>query len=418
MKGKILQLAILFQIFFVANVQSQSTWQTQSAPVSTDLISVCFTDTSHGWIASENGMILYTEDAGKDWQSLAQIENFIPSKLWFNSTQLGWIAGKFTNRADTAFILRTVNGGGDWEIIFEGAGITLNDLFFINDTMGWTVGWELTGNDPVSLILHTVNGGDMWVMPQGPRIQNELYSIHFRDVDYGQACGQDGIFFTTNNGGRNELSGWAMNIAIPSFGKDLYDIFNGGNDYGCAVGEGGFVLFTKDKWANHLDYNTTSGDTLLAVTGLADGTGIWAAGRNGYVAGIQYSFLGLGVYEENHITSHDLNDIMAVDDHHIWAVGDNGTIIFRGMNPTGIHDNVAQKHFSVFPNPAGDYIHISCISNDNVNGISMFSADGRLVEFNRHTGGFTEKVLDVSGLPEGFYLLKVNSEIYKITVAR
>ena len=51
MKGKILQLAILFQIFFVANVQAQSTWQTQSAPVSADLISVCFTDTSHGWIA-------------------------------------------------------------------------------------------------------------------------------------------------------------------------------------------------------------------------------------------------------------------------------------------------------------------------------------------------------------------------------
>jgi hypothetical protein len=247
---------------------------------------------------------------------------------------------------------------------------------------------------------------------------NELYSVHFRDINYGQACGQDGIFFTTNNGGRNELSGWAMNIAIPSYGKDLYDIFNGGDNYGCAVGEGGFVLFTKDKWANNLDYNTASGDTLLAVTGLKDGTGFWAAGKNGYVAGVQYSFLGLGVFEEDHITSCDLNDIITVSDHHIWAVGDNGTIMFRGMNPTGMHDNVIQKHFYVFPNPAKDNIRISYMSNDNVNDISLFSADGKSVQLKQYPGTSTEKVLDVSGLSEGFYLLKVNNEVYKITICR
>ena len=417
MTRMILKLAILFQLFYNVDLHAQLAWQEQTAPVSADLISVCFADSVHGWIASENGIILYTENAGKVWNSLAQIDNFIPSKLWFISTQLGWITGKFTDRADTVSILRTVNGGSIWDIVFDGAGITLNDLFFINDTMGWTVGWEHSGNDPISLILHTVNGGDSWIMSQGPRIQNELYGIHFRDIDYGQACGQDGIFFTTNNGGRNEL-GWATNIAIPSYSKDLYDIFNGGNDYGCAVGEGGFVLFTKDKWVNHLDYNTTIGDTLLAVTGLTDGSGIWTAGRNGYVAGVQYSFLGLGVYEEGHITSQDLNDIMTVSDHHIWAVGDNGTIMFRGMNPTGIHPNIIQQHFSIYPNPAKDNIQIRCMSNDDVNSISLFSADGRPVQFKQQPGGFAERVLNISGLPEGFYLLKVNSEIYKISIAR
>jgi photosystem II stability/assembly factor-like uncharacterized protein len=418
MKQVILNFAVCLLFACPLCLQGQLTWQTQSAPVNENLISVCFSDTAHGWIATDNGTVLYTGNAGKDWETRVQIENFMPTKLWFSNTQLGWISGKFTNRADTAFILRTVNGGSDWEIIFDGAGITLNDLFFINDTMGWTVGWERSGDDPISLILYTVNGGDSWIMPQGPRIMNELYSVHFRDINYGQACGQDGIFFTTNNGGRNELSGWAMNIAIPSYGKDLYDIFNGGDNYGCAVGEGGFVLFTKDKWANNLDYNTASGDTLLAVTGLKDGTGFWAAGKNGYVAGVQYSFLGLGVFEEDHITSCDLNDIITVSDHHIWAVGDNGTIMFRGMNPTGMHDNVIQKHFYVFPNPAKDNIRISSMSDDNVNDISLFSADGKSVQLKQYPGTSTEKVLDVSGLSEGFYLLKVNNEVYKITICR
>ncbi len=370
MKGKILQLAILFQLFYNVDIHAQLAWQTQSAPVSTKLISVCFADTVHGWIASENGVVLYTENAGKGWNSLAQIENFIPSKIWFTSTQLGWITGKFTDRADTVSILRTVNGGSIWDIVFDGAGITLNDLFFINDTMGWTVGWEHSGNDPISLILHTVNGGDSWIMSQGPRIQNELYGIHFRDIDYGQACGQDGIFFTTNNGGRNEL-GWATNIAIPSYSKDLYDIFNGGDDYGIAVGESGFVLFTKDKWANHLEYYTNSKDTLLTITGLQNGLGYWAAGKNGCVVRIQYSILGLGLYEESRITSHDLNDIFAFNDHHIWTVGDNGTIMFFGMNTTGTHDEIIQQHLSIYPNPAKENIFISSMNDFDIQNISL-----------------------------------------------
>jgi photosystem II stability/assembly factor-like uncharacterized protein len=413
-----LLFSFLFQLFFFAGMHAQTTWQAQSAPVSENLISVCFVDTVHGWIASENGDILYTENAGMSWNSLTRIENFLPSKLWFSSTQLGWITGKFAHRADTVSILRSVNGGGAWEVVFDSVEITLNDLFFIDDTMGWTVGWEPSGNDTLSLILHTVDGGDSWIMPMGPRIQDELYSIHFRDLDYGQACGPYGTFFTTNNGGRNELSGWAMNISIASYGKDLYDIFNGGNDYGCAVGESGFILFTKDKWTNHLDYNTTGEDTLLAVTGLKDGTGLWTAGRNGYVAGIQYSFLGLSVYEEDNITPHDLNDIIAMSDHHLWAVGDNGTIMFRGMNLAGIQNNVIQKYFKVYPNPAGDYIRVSSINGKDVHSLSVFTADGRLFPVKQRHVGIYDQILDVSGFREGFYLLKINHETYKITIAR
>ncbi len=418
MKHFRLHLAVLFQVSLITNLCAQITWQEQSAPISENLISVCFADTSHGWIASDNGTVLYTGDGGKEWNSLAQIEKFIPLKLWFSSKQLGWIAGKFTDRPDTVSILRTENGGTDWEVVFDGAGITLNDLFFIDDTMGWTVGWEHSGDDTVSLILHTVDGGDAWIMPSGPRIQNELYSIHFRDLDYGQACGQGGIFFTTNNGGRNDVSGWAMNISIPSYSKDLYDIFNGGDNYGCAVGESGFVLFTKDKWTNHLDYNMAGQDTLLAVTGLHDGTGFWAAGKNGFVAGIQYSILGLSVYEENNITPHDLNDIMAVSDHHMWAVGENGTIMFRGMSLTGIGDNSIQKQFNVYPNPAGDCIHIGFLNDNDVQNLSLFSADGSPVLLRQIQRNHKEILLDISGLKEGFYLLRINHDTYKITIAR
>jgi hypothetical protein len=58
------------------------------------------------------------------------------------------------------------------------------------------------------------------------------------------------------------------------------------------------------------------------------------------------------------------------------------------------------------------------MSNDNVNDISLFSADGKSVQLKQYPGTSTEKVLDVSGLSEGFYLLKVNNEVYKITICR
>ncbi len=332
-----------------AEVNAQYVWQKQFSPVNSDLVSVSFVDDLHGWIATNDGTILTTEDAGRNWHSIAQIENIEPSAIFFRNTNLGWMTGQYNSILDSTFILRTIDGGATWEPVFQKNLCRLNDVFFIDDAMGWTAGSDVLEPDTLSLIMYTIDGGETWIQCFGSRVQNELYSINFRDSNYGQACGQDGLFFGTNTGGRDLLFGWSMDVSISSYRKDLYGIFNAGTNYGCAVGEDGFVLFTKDNWSNYLNKSTTSEDTLLAVSGLSPGLSYWAAGKNGCIVNIKYALYMLFITEEARITSNDLNDICAVNANHIWAVGENGTILFYNDNnpPVAVDDEVTVRQDSM-----------------------------------------------------------------------
>ncbi len=418
MKRKILFIKFLVLIASVLKLSGQDAWQVQNSPIEENLVSVWFIDSLNGWIASEDGVILHTTNSGKSWQQLTVLSNFKPTKMVFINSNKGWVAGKSVGINDSICIMRTQNGGENWEAVLKYPYYWLNDIFFINDTLGWTAGWELAGSDTMSLIMHTVDGGDTWQIPQGPRILDELYSIHFRDTDYGDACGKDGVFFLTNNGGLNELSGWAMNISIPSYELDLYDIYNAGDDYGCAVGEGGVVLFTKDKWANHLKYNTPGEDTLMAVTGKPDGTGYWAAGKNGCLVGINYSIFGVTLMEDdNRITTNDLNDILAINEHYIWTVGENGTILFYGAPLTGFDNPTLSGQVSVFPNPTFDKIHIES-DYRLIKQVSLLTIDGREILILTSPIPSNSIEINTSDLPEGIYLVMIANQVRKIIIRR
>lgn len=331
MKRDVAFCSVFFLFTIFSNLSAQYFWQTQYSPVSTNLVAVTFTDINNGWIATDEGTILYTDAAGSNWHTIYQFENITPSKIFFRNANLGWMTGQYNAVTDSTIIFRTTDGGQNWEPVFRRNHCVLNDLFFVNDTLGWTAGRDSDDEGIRSLILHTTNGGNNWSMPLGPRVQDELYSIHFRDENYGQACGHDGLFFTTDNGGLSG-TGWGMNISIPAVGKDLYSIHNAGPLNGCAVGEDGLVLFTKDKWTSYIDNYTSSKDTLAAVTALPDGSQFWAAGNNGSIVSIRYALFMMMINEEDRATTNDLFDICAVDDQHIWAVGADGTILYYNDN--------------------------------------------------------------------------------------
>ena len=140
MKRNAFFCSFFFLLTTFSYINAQYFWQTQYSPVTSDLVSVSFTDINHGWIATEDGTILYTDAAGSNWHTICQFQNITPTKIFFRNSNLGWMTAQYNSVMDSAIIYRTTDGGYNWSAVFKGSWCVLNDVFFINDTLGWTAG--------------------------------------------------------------------------------------------------------------------------------------------------------------------------------------------------------------------------------------------------------------------------------------
>src|SRR5712692_10069758 len=93
-----------------------TTWQsTSSLPASSSLVT--FIDMQHGWVAVDNGTMLYrTSDGGAHWAKITPaIAASITSvaQLNFVSTGIGWALG-YTPEAANTLLFKTTDGGQTW----------------------------------------------------------------------------------------------------------------------------------------------------------------------------------------------------------------------------------------------------------------------------------------------------------------
>ena len=89
--------------------------------------------------------------------------------------------------------------------------------------------------------------------------------------------------------------------------------------------------------------------------------------------------------------------------------------IYIGDLLTGLHGSPSAPVVNVYPNPAGQSLHISMQGvNQDVTG-SIFSVDGRLVQSFRIHDGAAMHVLDVSRLANGVYSLQLEGEDFLLT---
>jgi photosystem II stability/assembly factor-like uncharacterized protein len=411
MKRRFLFLLLLPAGIFFQHLSGQPSWQVQNSPVSGDLIAVSFVDTSYGWAVTNEGMMIHTVNGGEAWETLTDLDGFYPNKIFFQDRNSGWMVGSFSNTLDTALIMKTSNGGLNWERNYYRIAAKLNDVFFVDENVGFAVGFE---GDTLGLKLETINGGQYWLDMVGINIISEFYSVHFRDSLDGVICGSGPAVQHTNYGGLTE-PGWAL--IIFNFRVDMYDIVNVGSVYGCMVGAGGKLWFTKDDWNNYLDYDFPDGDTLRAVDAL-EPLSFYAVGDAGTILTIGYNqYLGLAVQDHSLDISDDLLDVDAVDDAHIWAVGENGTILFFGFkkgSPTHTDPDLFPGN-AVYPNPAKDRISIP--HNPGMDSVvRLYDLQGTLVRTFSLDPANPVRLFELDGLPPGIYLLNTGRGIQKVVV--
>ncbi|EKT4499395.1 hypothetical protein SL054_000868 [Flavobacterium psychrophilum] len=123
------------------------------------------------------------------------ILNSIINDIDFKGLDTGFAVGTFLNGiVQEGVILKTNNAGKDWQKLVSPALLgQFYSNYFIDNQTGWIVG-------DLGTILKTTNGGTTFTT-QTSGTTERLYAVTFADANNGVCVGAKGIIRTTTNGG-------------------------------------------------------------------------------------------------------------------------------------------------------------------------------------------------------------------------
>jgi len=98
--------------------------------------------------------------------------------------------------------------------------------------------------------------------------------------------------------------------------------------------------------------------------------------------------------------------------------GTNESMAFSTINkmlfatPTILNDIKIEDKMMLYPNPASDKLYLKNVNDENLN-ISIFSISG--LQLLKITALKSSEPIDISSLPKGFFVLKINDQAIKFT---
>ncbi len=333
-------LTLLSSIPTASSAGSWNGWIYQNPyPTSNHLYAVKFVTPKKGWIAGEQGAILYTEDGGGAWEYQESGTEKTIKSLFFVNERQGWAVGGEDRSREKGVIIHTEDGGKTWIQQQGDFNSPLNRVFFLNEKEGW-----IAGNQ--GILLHTIDAGKKWERQRSLGVMRAIASVYFINSRTGWLLAGDEIYRTTD-GGKNWDKTW-LNITLPRGGGLAMDItgasmppeWNQGEIYfinekkGWAVTGFWHIFSTEDggkTWTNQFPVKTMSYD-LRHISfsddkrGCAAGSSIICTEDGGKTWNER-----LGVRPGGHERINDflieLSGISLVNQSIGWAVGNDGQIM-------------------------------------------------------------------------------------------
>ena len=300
--------SVIFLVFLSINF-CFAQWIPSQSGTNQTLHSVCFLDSTTGWIVGNSATVLKSVDGGKNWEShFLGISQNLYSIQFINKTH-GWIVG------DSGIVLETTNAGTDWQLQNSGTDKTLFSVFFIDTLTGWGVGDS-------GVIICTVDGGLSWTKRESG-VNSQLRSTYFFDSQLGYAVGHYGTILSTFDGGIN----WSIESYSPNFNlnsiliTEMVTTWTIGSDSDYPYS----LIFRKliDEPGWPLNY-IQKGGMLNSVYFTNENTG-YVAGESGVI--IKTVNAGDSWRSQNSNTEKNLYSIFFTDSIRGWAVGDSGAIV-------------------------------------------------------------------------------------------
>ncbi|MGV3610863.1 MAG: YCF48-related protein [Fluviicola sp.] len=326
-------------------------WQHRISGVTTNLKEVEYINPTTIIVVGDWGTILKSTNGGMGWTPKNSGTSEMLYSVCVNGSDI-YACGQ------NGVILKSTDEGDSWTSINPGPGTHIFDIFFTSPTAGYAV-----GND--GYIFRTTDGGDDWnPYDLGISTDFQLRSIYFTDPDHGFVVGrnlvlnQSIILRTTDGGGT-----FVPQIVL---GADYVEIkFLDANT--------GFIL------SQNLNVNTGS------ISKTTNGGANWS-----YLTGFSKT-----------------QTSMAFSGFNVsYTCGFNGTI-FKSTNISlGIDDLVNDQPISVYPNPSSEKIFIKLdpsIQSESLT-IEIYTISGDKIISS------TDSSVDISEIPSGIYLMKIQSE--------
>jgi photosystem II stability/assembly factor-like uncharacterized protein len=202
-------------------------WRRQSSGVNDTLWAVKAVSSNEAWVVGNNGVLLYTDNAGSSWNDKKFMNNHLyvveqkGSNIWIGGNDCFWIS---------------YNNGNSWiDANFIPAGESIVQLQFTDSFNGWAF---LSNSAPyqdltkrTKTVYQTTNGGLDWTkvsnLPPGP--SSTYRDFHFIDAQTGWITDLNDEFdqrfptlFSTVDGGAS----WSFEVFPNSEGTYYTEIFS------------------------------------------------------------------------------------------------------------------------------------------------------------------------------------------------
>ena len=309
--------SLIILLLAAAAAPAQIGWTAGNRVTTTDLISVYFVNSDHGWIGGDDGYLASTADGGASWAKQTLKATGSINDIYFRNEENGFLLS-----GDKVFL--TNNGGTNWTEVpavnkndFRGSEQELYSIRFSDKKRGWIVGSVSRGDNIVdSLVLRTTDGGSSWQRIRVPTTE-ELFHLDFVNEQKGWIVGSKGIILFT------EDSGTTWQRQNSNVTNDLFYVDFKGSKVGWAVGAKGVILHTDDGGRNWYKTGANVYGTLLRVAFLTEDNG-FIVGKGGLI--LRSSDGGRSWIKQDSKTTDALYGLF-VDKKAIWAVGGKGCVL-------------------------------------------------------------------------------------------
>lgn len=163
-----------------------------STPTRHTLQDVAIWESGHAVAVGNDGVILHSRDAGKQWQLTQDVpRSEIANKLYRVRIAQGGLA---IATGEMGALLVSHDHGQSWKRLREEEDVAWNDVAILE-------GGRLVVVGEFGRILLSEDQGSSWEEIASP-VANSLMSVQFRDALNGVAIGLDGALLVTRDGGR------------------------------------------------------------------------------------------------------------------------------------------------------------------------------------------------------------------------